>query len=448
MPPKRKRDTETTEAAPARRSTRQSGASTSTKDASPPPPKKTTTRKKKTEDKETDTEAAPAPKKAKTAAKKAAPKKGKKAATEDSTANVSGLFGDEDDGKQSDSARPSCECQQPFLNSLHVALRPCPPSPPSAVSTINLPPPSDDTPSKSPAPVVSTPPAPILPPIFSPDLKPAVAEPTPVAEPAPPKPALKAAPPKASPVKIEAYSADKALQLFTKYADEDDPSVIGPEGLEQFCGDAEIPLDGALPLILAWQLNAKEMGKFTKEEWTRGLDTLKISSLPQLALFVNDLEQLLTKGKSPAKTGGKKDPYDRAVVAKYVADPPAAFQTFYTFCFNYAKPECTIPQHRDGGALPCSHPVHYLTYRQTSAALWSVLLVSQYPIMAEVLAFIEEHPGVYKATNKDLWGMMLEFCRTVKPSLQDYDSDGAWPTLLDDFVNWKKEKEGNGNGSA
>lgn len=50
---------------------------------------------------------------------------------------------------------------------------------------------------------------------------------------------------------------------------------------------------------------------------------------------------------------------------------------------------------------------------------------------------------------------MLEFCETVKPSLEDYESDGvwprsldtyravltllqAWPTLLDDFVAWKK----------
>ncbi|KAJ7090338.1 hypothetical protein B0H15DRAFT_260359 [Mycena belliarum] len=46
--------------------------------------------------------------------------------------------------------------------------------------------------------------------------------------------------------------------------------------------------------------------------------------------------------------------------------------------------------------------------------------------------------GTYKATNKDLWSMMLEFCRTVKPTLQDYEADGAWPTLLDDFVAWRK----------
>jgi DCN1-like protein 4/5 len=63
--------------------------------------------------------------------------------------------------------------------------------------------------------------------------------------------------------------------LFKKYADPDDPNVIGPEGFSDLCTEAQIPLDGAGPLILAWQLNAKEMGKFTKEEWTKGTESLK-----------------------------------------------------------------------------------------------------------------------------------------------------------------------------
>lgn len=57
-------------------------------------------------------------------------------------------------------------------------------------------------------------------------------------------------------------------------------------------------------------------------------------------------------------------------------------------------------------------------------------------------------------------GQMLEFCQSVNPNLEDYEADGvcplslldavklsfanllfkfqAWPTLLDDFVIWKK----------
>ncbi|KAJ7460969.1 hypothetical protein B0H11DRAFT_158919 [Mycena galericulata] len=110
-----------------------------------------------------------------------------------------------------------------------------------------------------------------------------------------------------------------------------------------------------------------------------------------------------------------------------------------------------------------------------STALWSVLLVPQYPIMSEVLAFIAVYDPLHSvillltitAGERHLQGrqqgslehgtllpaaaapylnltQMLEFCRTVNPTLQDYEADGAWPTLLDDFVAWKKESLGNG----
>ena len=76
-------------------------------------------------------------------------------------------------------------------------------------------------------------------------------------------------------LKVQPYTAQRALALFQNYTDSDDPSVIGPEGFEGLCMDSGIPLEGALPLILAWQVDAKEMAKISKEEWTKGMDTLK-----------------------------------------------------------------------------------------------------------------------------------------------------------------------------
>jgi len=75
------------------------------------------------------------------------------------------------------------------------------------------------------------------------------------------------------------YTPALALSLFNNYADPDttttnDPT-IGPEGFEKLCNDAQIPLDGALPLVLAWMLDAKEMGKIGKEEWVKATGTLQ-----------------------------------------------------------------------------------------------------------------------------------------------------------------------------
>ncbi|THV07975.1 hypothetical protein K435DRAFT_174751 [Dendrothele bispora CBS 962.96] len=70
--------------------------------------------------------------------------------------------------------------------------------------------------------------------------------------------------------KSDIYTPAGSLQIFQQYCDEDDPDVIGPEGLEKLFNDAGISVEGAMPMILAWQLQASEMMKVTKEEWVRG----------------------------------------------------------------------------------------------------------------------------------------------------------------------------------
>jgi len=232
----------------------------------------------------------------------------------------------------------------------------------------------------------------------------------------------------------EPYTPTLALTLFNSYVDPDtaetDSPSIGPEGFEKMCSDAQIPLDGALPLVLAWMLEAKEMAKISKDEWVKGTSNLQISSLYAFGTAIRDLEALLLLDQPPikrssTKAGGKadKEPYNRDQYWNYVADKKGAFMRLYSFCFALAKP----PQARN-------------IEMETATAFWSVLLAPRYPIMNDVIDFINER-GSYKGANKDLWNMMLEFCQTVSANLDDYEADGAWPTLLDEFVAWQKAKD-------
>jgi hypothetical protein len=73
------------------------------------------------------------------------------------------------------------------------------------------------------------------------------------------------------------YTPAAAFALFKVYSDPeelDDP-VVSPEGLERICTDADLPMEGALPVILAWQLEAEEMGKITQAQWEKGMSTLR-----------------------------------------------------------------------------------------------------------------------------------------------------------------------------
>lgn len=36
--------------------------------------------------------------------------------------------------------------------------------------------------------------------------------------------------------------------------------------------------------------------------------------------------------------------------------------------------------------------------------------------------------------------MMLNFCCEIRPDCSNFQDDGAWPLLLDDYVEWFRER--------
>ncbi|KAI9456674.1 Cullin binding-domain-containing protein [Lactarius psammicola] len=228
--------------------------------------------------------------------------------------------------------------------------------------------------------------------------------------------------------KSEVYSEQRAEALFLQFTDEDSLDVIGAEGFERLCNEAQVPLDGALPLLLSWQLDSHEMGKISKEEWMKATAVLRVSSLASLATVLNDLNELVVMGIRAARPTNshvksqKGTTYNPMRYESYVADSQRAFSSFYNFCFALAKPE---------GSRNID--------METACALWSVILAPQFPLITEVTEFINT-TGAYKGVNKDLWSMMLEFCRDTRADLSNFETDGAWPTIIDDFVRWKNAR--------
>ncbi|XP_035753579.1 DCN1-like protein 4 isoform X7 [Egretta garzetta] len=80
----------------------------------------------------------------------------------------------------------------------------------------------------------------------------------------------------------EVFSSKRCLEWFYEYAGTDD--IVGPEGMEKFCEDIGVEPENVVMLVLAWKLDAQNMGYFTLQEWLKGMTSLhwiKVSAVPR-----------------------------------------------------------------------------------------------------------------------------------------------------------------------
>ena len=76
---------------------------------------------------------------------------------------------------------------------------------------------------------------------------------------------------------------------------------------------------------------------------------------------------------------------------------------------------------------------------ESAVEYWNILLHSLVDsnLLRLWVEFVSENG---KAVTKDTWNLLLEFVTSVDPYLSNYDFDGAWPTMIDDFVVWARDR--------
>ena len=66
------------------------------------------------------------------------------------------------------------------------------------------------------------------------------------------------------------------MEIRDEYAGTED--AVGPEGMEKFCEDIGVEPENVVMLVLAWKLDAQNMGYFTLQEWLKGMTSLQLSA--------------------------------------------------------------------------------------------------------------------------------------------------------------------------
>ncbi|KAH3742869.1 DCN1-like protein 4/5 [Pelomyxa schiedti] len=201
--------------------------------------------------------------------------------------------------------------------------------------------------------------------------------------------------PPPAPKKTDGFNPESLEEMFKRFETPPGEGKIGPDGVEQLCNELGVNPEDISVLVLAWHLNAQEMGFFSREEFIGGLEKLKTDNISKL--------------KAQMK------------VFREEINDFTKFREVYRFAFFFAKEkESKILD--IGAADP----------------MLKLLTEGRYPFTPTFREFLQATGK--RSMNLDQWTNFLEFSRSVKKDFAGYDETSAWPVLLDEYVEWAKEK--------
>eukprot|EP01095_Lingulamoeba_sp_RSL-Kostka_P007067 TRINITY_DN2233_c0_g3_i1.p1 TRINITY_DN2233_c0_g3~~TRINITY_DN2233_c0_g3_i1.p1 ORF type:complete len:271 (-),score=88.22 TRINITY_DN2233_c0_g3_i1:442-1254(-) len=195
---------------------------------------------------------------------------------------------------------------------------------------------------------------------------------------------------------IDGFNQKKVEDLFENYAED---GIMDFEGIGEFFDELEVELDDVATLIFSYYCKAETMCFYTKEEFVQGFKELKVDSITKL-------KQRIPRMKQDLQDENK-------------------FQEIYEFTYFWSR-ESTDKRCID---------------LETAVCQLELLLKDdkKYPFATPFRTYLGEQTS-YKAMNKDQWRLLLEFCLTINEDLSNYDDNGCWPVMLDEFVEWLQEK--------
>jgi len=202
--------------------------------------------------------------------------------------------------------------------------------------------------------------------------------------------------------------SDTALEahaqvIFEHYRDLSEDDCISISGIESLCADLGLEPDDFLVLLLAWQCSAATMCRLTRTEFVTGCRLLKATTTDSILARLKELAVDVQHDKNK-------------------------FRDLYRWAYGFAL---------DTSILQRSLPL------DIAIAMWRLVFsgTDTVPkILPRWLEFLEKRDDIH-SVSRDTWEMFLVFVSKIGHNLDSYDESEAWPSLLDDFVEYENDRQ-------
>eukprot|EP00823_Brevimastigomonas_motovehiculus_P001234 TRINITY_DN11743_c0_g1_i1.p1 TRINITY_DN11743_c0_g1~~TRINITY_DN11743_c0_g1_i1.p1 ORF type:complete len:282 (+),score=75.59 TRINITY_DN11743_c0_g1_i1:31-876(+) len=208
----------------------------------------------------------------------------------------------------------------------------------------------------------------------------------------------------------KAKTGDKAKlgKVFEKYSvdKESKDSLTGACVGKYFTDLGLNPETDVIPIFgICWKLKCKSMGEIKKSEFVDGWAELGCDTLSAQQAHVKTIINSL-KDKS-------------------------TFREFYRWVFEYLKGDS---ERKTIDVDPAME-------------MMSTLLPNHFKLLPQWIEFLKSQKEKVKTMTKDVWEQVFDFARDVPSDLSSYDAnEGAFPVLIDEFVEWVKKKKDKDSG--
>eukprot|EP00922_Rhytidocystis_sp_ex-Travisia-forbesii_P050583 GHVS01075155.1.p1 GENE.GHVS01075155.1~~GHVS01075155.1.p1 ORF type:complete len:366 (-),score=85.28 GHVS01075155.1:366-1463(-) len=223
------------------------------------------------------------------------------------------------------------------------------------------------------------------------------------------------------------FDLRRAGLLFDSYAEKGNTGGDGritPNGVRRLCEDIGLDVLDPVLLAIAYKCGCTVQGVFTKTEFLKGMTAMATDSLLKLKNRLSDLREEMNNPQTLrpiyayafgySLDVGRRHMCPELAVAYWrllLSDHFLLLEPWIQFVEEQCETRLEVMQERTRGKLVSSGPT---TTTTSTAAAQQVDIIS-----------------------RDVWLMLFDLSLTNDTELRDYDVvNGAWPVLIDEFVEW------------